>query len=180
MKLQTIIGLLLISFINLAFTKTLPSSEPVVTKEIPLNTVNKTFKKQLAKILNKRECEKKIFVKKAHISSDGKLLNVNLTTRITRQYCTRRAKKQLYEKTKSIRFGYLLSIDAGKVVLTESTNNDKQYTFERSLTDVIGKNSKKAVAEIVKNILGLNNDTVNYQSIGLDSDKITVKFIPEK
>jgi hypothetical protein len=183
MKLHTLVGLLLITSLNLAFSKPLTVSNTLTVREIPLNTVNKTFKKDLSKKLNKKDCEKKTFVKKAHVSSDGKLLNVDLTPRITRQYCTRRAKKQIYEKTKSIRFSYLLTIDEGKVLLTESSNNAKQYAFERSLTDVIGVSSKKAVAEAVKEILGLNNDTnpqLHYQSIELDSGKITVKFIVEE
>ncbi len=182
MKSHTLIALLLMTSLNLVFSKSFSTPNLLEVREIPLNTVNKTFKKALSKKLNRKNCEKNIFIKKAQLSSDGTLLNIDFTTRIKRQYCTRRAKKQLYEKTKSIRFSYLLTIQEGKVLLVESSNNEKQYTFERSLTDVMGRNSKKVLAEVIKESLGLNTDPnqqLHYQTIEIDSDKITVKYIVE-
>ncbi len=183
MKLHTFVGLILLVSVNLTFSKPLSSTNQLMIKEIPLNQVNKTFKKQFAKRLNKNTCEKRIFIKSAQLKLKNGQLLVDFTARITRRYCTRRAKQKVYEKTKSIHYSYAIETQNGNIVLLETSNNLKQKKIEKALTDLIGKNSKKAVAEVVKDILGLNNGAnpqLHYQSIELGTDKITVKSLVEE
>jgi hypothetical protein len=144
----------------------------LISKEININDINKSFKKKLSNHLNKRECEKKIFVKKANLQIKEQKLVVDFTTRITRQYCTRRAKKRLYEKTKKIQYSYAFDLANAKFVFVETGNEKKQATFNHSLKDVIGRNAKTVMAEILLEELGLNTQTI-AQSLALNED---IKF----
>lgn len=155
----------------------------LITKEIELATINKSFKKKLSKHLNKRECEKSVFVKKAKLKVSNERLIVDFTTRITRKYCTRRAKKQLYEKTKNIQYNYVFDLSNEQFEFVETDNENKYATYNQSLTDVIGKNAKSVIAEILLKELGLGTETISqsltlngslkFTSVKFDSNKLT-------
>ena len=147
----------------------------MVTKEINLNELNHSFKKSFSKQLNKRECEKSIFVKKANLAVVNEKLIIDFTPRIKRQYCTRRAKTQLYEKTKNIQYSYIFDLMSGKFKFVDSGYDNKYEKFNRSLTDVIGKNSKKAIAKILLEILNLDENS-KYKSAQFNADKLIFQF----
>ena len=102
-------------------------------------------------------------------------LIIDFTTRIKRQYCTRRAKTQLYEKTKKIQYSYLFDLVTGKFKYIDMDNENKFEKFNRSLTDVIGKNSKKAIAKILLEILNLDENS-KYKSAQFNADKLIFQF----
>ncbi len=153
-----------------------------ITKEVSLATINKSFKKKLSKHLNKRECERSIFVKKAKLKVSNERLIVDFTTRITRKYCTRRAKQQLYEKTKNIQYSYIFDLANAKFKFVETDSENTYTTYNQSLTDVIGKNAKNTIAEILLEELGLGtekisqslalNGNLKFTSAKFDSDKL--------
>lgn len=180
MKFKTLF-ISLITLTTVFLSQNIKANTHNSSKIIQINAIQKQFKKQLAKRLNKKECEKKIFLKKAKLSLSNQEIIIEFTPRITRGYCTRRARQKIYEKTKNIKFSYKISALNGKVVLTPINPIDKQQSFERSLTDVIGKNSKIAIAEMLLDIVQLDkHSNQQVESIEVNTENITVKYSETK
>ena len=160
------------------------NNSTITVQEINLTPTIKSFRKILARQLNKRDCEKKIFVKKAKLSTVKGLLVVDLQTRITRQYCTRRAKTQLYEKTSTVNYKYQVEIDGSGIALTEVGNNPGKASFLKSFKDVLEKDPAKRVAEILSNIINPQFDKINISMeqnkpiVTVVTNKILIEFMP--
>ena len=117
--------------------------------ETDLKPLIKSFKKQLSKQLNKNNCEKKVFIKKASLNTSNNLISVKLRTRIKRQYCTRRAKAKVFEKSGDLVYNFSIQILNNKLKAVNDENTKNLKSFEKSFTDVLSTNSENKIADII-------------------------------
>lgn len=126
-----------------------------IIREIDLNPVIKSFRKLISKQLNKKTCEKKVFVKGAKLTVNGELLVIDIRARLTRQYCTRRAKLLVYEKTNGINYSLLPVVDETGIHFIVQNLSPNHTSFEKSFTEVEDMNIKKKINLALSNLLGL-------------------------
>lgn len=149
-------------------------------KEVNLTPIIKSFKKIISNELNKNDCEKQVFIKAASLKVVDNMLKVELRTRIKRQYCTRRAKAKVFEKTGDILLYYSVEVKSDKVILKQVNLNPSTNAFEKHLSDVLSGNSKKIIKDTLHKIIFSKknklNDTIKYLSVELTSEnKLEIK-----
>ncbi len=165
-----------------------PGDNISITMNIEVDSVIKKFRKTISKQLNKKDCEKKIFIKKAKLSLDKESLEVNMRARITRQYCTRRAKTQVFEKTADVSYRYYFKTTQDIISLILENKKPEESSFEKSFRDVLESKPSKKIAEILTKVLipdvsdikqafGIT-DTLTYRNVTIHpaQNKLTIQL----
>ncbi len=139
-----------------------------IVRDVDLNPIIKSFRKLISQKLNTNSCEKKVFIKSAKLAVKGESLVIDLRARLTRQYCTRRAKKQLYEKTNNLIYTLLPAVSetAANFVVqsTKPHSSTNLASFEKSFTDVEGMNIKHKISQALNAILNLAVENIDLSS----------------
>ena len=100
-------------------------------------------------------------MKSASLKLKENALYIDLRARITRRYCTRRAKQQVYEKTKSLRFSFSPIVTHSGIKFIDEAPDKKQASFEKSFSDIVGTNIKEKISHIIVSNLTLDVDNLS-------------------
>lgn len=151
----------------------------IIKRSIALQPIIKSFKKLLSKQLNKKECEKKIFVKSAKLQLADQGMKMSLRARLTRGYCTRRARQQVFEKTDGLKYKIHPVIKSNEIEFIDLNDDSNKASFEKSFTDVLSMNVKKKLNIVLNELfksdirhLNFSDESVDLNSIKFNSVRI--------
>jgi len=158
-----------------------------IIRRIDLQPVTKSFRKYFSKQINLKTCEKKVFIKRASLDINDNSLLLTFMARINRQYCTRRAKQQVYEKTNSVSYTLTPVIAESGLRFKVQAKSSNKASYEKSLADVLSSKIDTKINRALLNILNTNVENLNlpfqltspivYDTVRLENNSLLIEML---
>jgi hypothetical protein len=148
----------------------------IISRSIDLQVMIKSFKKMLAKQLNKDDCEKKVFIKSAKLEVEDQSLKLHVRARLNRLYCKRRARQQVYEKTDSLVYSLLPVVENNQIKFINAAIQKPKSDFEKSFSDVLDIDLSQKLSDALIQILAIDFSNLSFD-MGIEQKSIKFQSV---